>query len=206
MQNARKMEHDTQINSDPINQQLLRYKNDISAKTFTAIRAGTVLGSLLPFTDEESGLLTTSGSHDHLRVKPCDHSSGKSWTIRQDGSVRMACASVVASSASTPGPGTGVGLPRLYAELVTSVSEAGSHSATEDLVGTLQELAGEQGHIYAVYLYEDCEHSYGVLLFGLGPQPEHGTDYLVGIGSFWLPSQIRNTEITSYTSLVEIYM
>lgn len=177
----------------------------ISAEPSAAIRARTVLGSMMPFTNGELGLSRIWGSHDHLRVDPCDHPSVRSWNIREDGSVAIPHAGLVASSISAPGfDEPGAGFPRLHANLdISTASERGSDvSETEDFVGTLRELAGDDGRVYAVCLFEDCSRPYGVLFFGLGPQPEHGADYLARIGNFGLQSQLLNTEIDRDAKLV----
>lgn len=171
----------------------------ISVETCEAIEARTVLGSMMPFTRGEFGLSRIWGSYDHLRIDPCEHPSVKSWTIHADGTVRITRAGLVASSHSAPGFGPSSGIPRLHADLEVSSSPV---TDTEDFVGTLQELAGERGRIYAVCLFEDCSRPYGVLLFGLGPQAEHETDYLVRIGNFGVPSQLLNTEIDGDARLV----
>lgn len=174
---------------------------EISAETSEAIEARRVLGSMMPFTRGMFGISRLWGSYDHLRVDPCEHPAVKSWTISADGSVRITRAGLVASSNSAPGFGLRSTTPRLHADLEVSTSHVLVRD-TEDFVGTLRELAGDHGRIYAVCLFEDCRHPYGVLLFGLGPQPEHETDYLVRVGNFGIPSQLLNTEIEGDDKLV----
>lgn len=156
-----------------------------------AIEKREVLGSMIPFT---KGISIIGQLDDLVNVDRLDHSSVQSWFVQDDGSVHIRHVGLVASSVGIGCHHDAAPAPRIRAYVDCAVGGEGDDSDSEDLVQTLQELAGDFGRVYAVSLWEDLGQLNGILLFGLGYEHVQDTDYLVRVGNFFLPQQYQDKE------------
>ncbi|KAI0456528.1 hypothetical protein F5B21DRAFT_468055 [Xylaria acuta] len=136
--------------------------------TKAALGKGQSMGTMLPFTKTQgwkSGVAGTYGASTKTQV--VDHQSVANWEIREDGSVAMTSVGCVFSTTNDRHH------KAAQHNIRASVNVAGESRNTrklehsDNVVEYLAGIAGADGVVYGVALYEDCYIQYGILLYGL---------------------------------------
>ncbi|KAK8051730.1 hypothetical protein PG993_003115 [Apiospora rasikravindrae] len=149
------------------------------------LRKRKSIGTMLPFTDKQGWYSGVLGNAEHTIVQAVDHSSVVDWRICEDGSVSMRSIGYVCSSSQdSGGTATRKDIEASIYVWCNGLPTQGP-DRSDNLAAYLDSVAGMDGVVYAVQLYENCHLQHGVLLYGLADQvagPSGQT--LLKIGAF----------------------
>lgn len=163
------------------------YSIRLDSRTKTALQKGHRMGTMLPFTRTQGWHSGVTGSPDNSKVLPVEHDSVGTWEIQGDGCVAMRKVGCVFSSSQG---GTDTAPPKKFMASILAAGEGRYMNTarlelTDDVVGYVDAIAGRDGVVYAVALYEDCYRQHGVLLYSTRHADEGAAGRnLVKIGIF----------------------